>query len=386
MAAVCLLSLILLLQTLSIQSPAYAKGIANNSNRIDPSEPVKNPDEEKKKEEARKAEAARREREAQEELRRLQRQKEIEEQRLRELRREAERREQERIAFEQMHARIKAEQELEAQRLRNEALRLENLAKELEIMRLEQQHLKQQLREQAEQNRLLQEELQRNAQALLRQNDQLYNESQQHQQDNYQENNLTDNEQNALSNDDISASEVEIEEDDNDIPGKAFLAHLNDNFYYPYDIYSYSHYPFDKISEELEIPKSEHKIPSRIKSGSIEEATYDISFAWLNKNPSYLMRHTTKNSKIAIYYTNRKSHVLSQKEYYLLSTEAFLNTKTSALNFRSINKTNNTAAATAMHEFYTGDIKRRVSVKYYFNRMNGIWLINRIDIIKPQGK
>jgi hypothetical protein len=71
---------------------------------------------------------------------------------------------------------------------------------------------------------------------------------------------------------------------------------------------------------------------------------------------------------------------MSQVQYFYLTVEAFNNIHTKAHNFRNAIKAKASATAPAAHEFYTGDRLRRVSLTYHLNKINGVWLINRIDI------
>lgn len=380
--ALLFIALSLSMSTRPFMRPLYAKGIADAPATTTT---TPDPDAEKKKEEERKAEAAKRTQQDQEEQRRVQQAKQEQERKDEERRKEQEARD----------ARIREEQEREAQRKREEAQRIEQQQEQERIQREqksrdEQEQRDRQAREAKEQDdRLAQQEQDRR--------DQQNRDAQQpaaadtdSSQSDTRGNAGTDHVDGTdRVTDDAPRPDMKVPDADAQIanrteapaPTAAYRAHFGDRFYYPYDLYSYAHYPFNGHDYVISFPMSGHKTPARLRKGSANEALYDISFAWLNRSAGYLMRHTTRQSRITVYFNGRYSHTLTQREFYELTLAAFKDTITTGLNFASVKSAPTSVIAKARHEFYTSSKGRRwVSLTYYLRKINGMWLIQRMDI------
>lgn len=374
--------------------PLFAKGIGDTT---DSTVTPPNPDIEKKKEEERKVESEKRAYQDQQDQQRIQ--KEKEEQRLKDeaKRKEDERRENERREREAQEARNREEQQRrdqEAQRRREEADRIaEQQRQEQDRQYREDQQRQEKIRQEQERAYLEQQ-----AQAAQDEQNRIAVEEQLRRD---QEARDSQERQNRLNNIPIENQQQDIAKNPTSIegtpdtqdkansnnqkpdPNAAFKAHYKDPFFYPYDLYSYANYPYDSSSYTISLPKPVKKAPAKIRRGSADEAMFDISYAWKNRSSTYLIKHTTRRTMINVYYNARYSHTLNQKQFFELTTAAFLNTKTYNMKFSSIKKTPVTLYFKLKHDFYDPDKKpRQVSLAYYMKKINGVWLIQRLDITR----
>ena len=390
--------ILILIGVISISSsevsmrPLFAKGIADYSAGTPPSDT----ETDKKKEEERKVEAGKRAIQDQQAAQRLEKEKQDQKQKDEERKKAEERRELERLEREAQEARIREEQEREAQRKREEAAQIaEQQRQEQDRLYREDQQRREQIRQeqdranQEQQNRADQDERNRIANEEQWRQDQEARDAQDEQnQINNQPNDRNDNSQSGDQNQFLNSSESERDTSDSGDgeqwePDTAFYSHYKDPFFYPYDLYSFAHFSFDNSDYVISPSRPSRRIPSSIRKGSANEVIYDVSYAWKYKSPEHLIKHTTRRSLVNIFNNARYSHTLTQKQLYELTNEALLNINTYGMKFSSIKAKPAALSFKLMHEFYTSDMKaRQVSLKYFLKKINGVWLIQKIDIIR----
>lgn len=364
--------------------PLSAKGVADYSMT-----PPPDPETENKKEEERKAEADKRAKQDQQDQQRLQKEKEEKRLKDEEIRREQERREHERREREAREAQIREEQEREAQRQRDEAARIEAQRQEQDRLYREEQIRQEQDRVYKEQQaRVEQEERDRIAYEEQQRQDQEARDAQdkQNQANDQNMNARPDDADSFVNPSEPNKKPLDTEDNTESRQRPAYYMHYKDTFFYPYDLYSSSHFSFDESDYVINQPKLSQKLPSWVRKGSANEAIYDISYAWKYKSLAHLIRHTTRRSVVSVFYNARPSHTLTQKHLYELTDEAFSNLDTYGMKFSSIKAKPTTLSFKLLHEFYTSDMRaKQVALIYSLKKINGVWLIQRIDIIRGGG-